>query len=329
MWYEGRWYQWLFWPLSLLFYLISAIRRRLFVMGLKTSHKLPVPIIIVGNLSVGGNGKTPLVVALCEFLTEKGFKVGVVSRGYGAQTRDFPHQVSLTDKAATVGDEPLLIARRTGVPVVIDPIRPRGAERLVQLHCDVIISDDGLQHYALQRDIECVVADRRLFGNGHLLPMGPLREGLWRLNTIDFLVLNQSEQSASIALPADAPAPVTMRLKPGKLVNVLNPEVTRELCDANSEPAITAMAGIGDPSRFFSQLKALGVRLDHTIALADHQAIESGDIPQGCVIMTEKDAVKAAEYAHNNCWYQPVDAELTDEFYTQLTERLSRVIKNK
>lgn len=324
MWYEGRWYQWLLSPLTLLFYLLSASRRALFTFGVKKTVKLPVPVIVVGNLSVGGNGKTPLVIALCDSLKLAGYNVGVVSRGYGAQTRQFPHQVGMTDKASYVGDEPLLIARRTGVPVVIDPNRPRGAELLVAQGCTVIISDDGLQHYALARDVECVVADRRLFGNQHLLPMGPLREGVWRLSTVDFLILNQPDADVNLPVGMSIPEPVIMTLRPGKLINIKQPSIQRELTDLQNESSITAMAGIGDPSRFFSQLSQMGVRLDQCLPLADHQAIGKADIPNGCVIMTEKDAVKAVDYAHDNCWYQPVDAMLTKNFYTQLIQCIAR-----
>ena len=324
MWYEGRWYQWLLLPFTLLFFLLSALRRLLFRLGVKKTVTLPVPVIVVGNLSVGGNGKTPLVVALCERLQQAGYKVGVVSRGYGAKTSEFPHQVSANDSAPMVGDEPLLIARRTGVPVVIDPNRPRAAQQLVEQGCTVIISDDGLQHYALGRDVECVVADRRLFGNQQLLPMGPLREGLWRLKTIDFLILNQSGEALELPNISNMPTPFQMSLQPGKLINVLRPQLQRDLVELEQESHITAMAGIGDPSRFFNQLKEMGVRLDHCVALADHHAIGKHDIPDGCVIMTEKDAVKAVAHAHDNCWYQPVDAVLAEDFYTQLIQRIAR-----
>lgn len=328
MWYEGRWYQWLLLPLTILFYLVSALRRQLFRCGIKTTTTLPVPVIIVGNLSVGGNGKTPLVVALCEYLTRAGYKVGVVSRGYGAGIREFPHQLSTDDTAEQVGDEPLLIARRTGVPVVIDPVRPRAAQLLVAQNCDVIISDDGLQHYALGRDIECVVTDRRLFGNGKLLPMGPLREGLWRLASVDFLIVNQAQNPLPLPEGCEGPITCSMQLQPGQLVNVLDPAQQRAISDLETEPQVTAIAGIGDPPRFFNQLRAMGVKLDHCRALADHHAIGQQDIPSGCVIMTEKDAVKAVACAHQNCWYQPVDALLPDSFYTQLIERIARINKN-
>ncbi|MDC8830933.1 tetraacyldisaccharide 4'-kinase [Alteromonas gilva] len=326
MWYEGRWYQWLLAPLSLLFWGLSALRRGLFRVGIKKQIRLPVPVIVVGNISVGGNGKTPLVVALCDRLTAQGFTVGVVSRGYGAATKAFPHTVDVNAQANLVGDEPLLIARRTGVPVVIDPNRPRGAAVLVEaFNCDVIISDDGLQHYALARDIECVVVDRRLFGNGFLLPMGPLREGTWRLRTVDYLIVNQSQQGVKLPAHLTACKPVPMQLRPAQLVNVKNPQQHRDIREMKAESTITALAGIGDPARFFTQLQDMGLALDHKVALSDHHPISAADIPvDHCVIMTEKDAVKAREFAHDNCWYQPVDAVLPEAFYMQLIQQIKR-----
>ncbi|NVK56026.1 MAG: tetraacyldisaccharide 4'-kinase [Alteromonadaceae bacterium] len=325
MWFEGRWYQWLLAPLSLLFFLLSAFRRWLFRVGIKRQIKLPVPVIVVGNISVGGNGKTPLVVALCERLKQEGFSVGVVSRGYGATTQAFPCTVDVNAQADVVGDEPLLIARRTGVPVVIDPNRPRGASVLVeQYNCDVIISDDGLQHYALARDIECVVVDRRLFGNGYLLPMGPLREGSWRLSTIDYLIINQAQQQAKLPDSLTRYKPVAMHLSPTRLVNVKYPQQQRDIAAFKNEGSVTALAGIGDPARFFTQLQDLGLTLDHKIALSDHHPISAADIPANrCVVMTEKDAVKVGDFAHDNCWYQPVDAVLPETFYTQLIKQIN------
>ncbi|WP_332308831.1 tetraacyldisaccharide 4'-kinase [Salinimonas marina] len=200
-WYRRRWWLWLLWPLTMLFAVLSASRRYLFKAGFKTSARPDgCFIIIVGNISVGGNGKTPVVIELAEYLHKQGLRPGILSRGYGGSATAFPHTVRSQDSAAKVGDEPQLMAVRTGLPVVIDPVRARGAQWLSEKHqCNVIICDDGLQHYALQRDMEIVVMDERRFGNGRLLPMGPLREGVWRLDTVD-LILHNVQQFESARL---------------------------------------------------------------------------------------------------------------------------------
>ena len=190
-WYFGHPFVWLLSPFALLFYFISAIRRLLFKIGLKKAFKANAPVIVVGNISVGGNGKTPVVLALADYYQKQGIKVGILSRGYGAKSPEYPRLVKGEDDASEVGDEPRLLAIRSQCDVVIDPVRARGAAYLSdELHCDLIICDDGLQHYALHRDVEIVVMDDRKVGSGYLLPMGPLREGQWRLGTVDALVHN-------------------------------------------------------------------------------------------------------------------------------------------
>ncbi|MFS1704119.1 tetraacyldisaccharide 4'-kinase [Alteromonas sp. AMM-1] len=329
MWYQGAWYQWLFLPLSVVFAVISGLRRWFFQRGWFKQTRVGVPVIVVGNISVGGNGKTPVVVALCDALKKSGFRVGVVSRGYGAKATHFPFDVNPDLSSDMTGDEPLLIARRCGVPVVIDPVRPRGANHLISQHqCDVIISDDGLQHYALARDIELVVVDGRLFGNGKLMPMGPLREGMWRLSAVDAIIFNQG--SAEVNIPAELSRfnPIPMRFTPGDLINVKHSEMQIQVSElALRNQHISAMAGIGDPQRFFTQLAQMGLTVSNTIALPDHHAITIADIPAGTVIMTEKDAVKVSNIAHDDCWYQPVSASMPDDFYTNIIEQLRRLMQ--
>ncbi len=331
MWYQGRWYQWLFLPFTLLFAGISGLRRWLFKVGAFKQTQLSVPVIVVGNISVGGNGKTPVVVALCEALTKAGFKVGVISRGYGSGAKTFPFDVTPGMMPDLTGDEPLLIARRCQVPVVIDPVRPRGAHHLItQHHCDVIISDDGLQHYPLARDIELVVVDGRLFGNGQLMPMGPLREGMWRLATVDALIFNQANTEQAIPAPLTHFNTIAMRLMPGELVNVKNPALQLTVSELQGrQESISALAGIGDPQRFFTQLEAMGLDLSSAVALPDHHALCSSDLPDGTVVMTEKDAVKAGHIAHDDCWYQPVSAQLPAEFYNNIIEQLRRISRHQ
>ena len=325
-WYQRRWWLWFLWPLSMLFAILSASRRYLFKAGFKSSARPDgCFIIVVGNISVGGNGKTPVVIELAEYLQKQGLTPGILSRGYGGSATSFPHTVHHRDSAALVGDEPHLMAMRTGQPVVIDPVRARGAKCLREQHqCDVIICDDGLQHYALQRDMEIVVMDERRFGNGRLLPMGPLREGVWRLDTVD-LILHNVQQFESARLLGVATAQYPMQLAPGQVVSVADPTVsfTLEEFVARQLP-VHALAGIGNPQRFFDQLEGLGIRTQTQTPFADHYQYSKQDIPDGPVIMTEKDAVKVAPFAHSDCWYLKVSAHLPAAFYHQLDTKLSR-----
>ncbi|RDV26092.1 tetraacyldisaccharide 4'-kinase [Alteromonas aestuariivivens] len=318
-WHSNASWLWFLWPLSILFALISACRRALYRSGLLNSSKPKAFVLVVGNISVGGNGKTPLVIALVEFFLSRNVKVGVLSRGYGGAQSAFPHQVTDADSAKLVGDEPKLIAARTGVPVVIDPVRKRGADYLAgKLQCQVIICDDGLQHYALSRDMEIVVMDERRYGNGRLLPMGPLREGVWRLNTVHSIVHNVSG-STQPALPGVVVPQYAMQLISSELVNVRNPAVklsVAEFLDRYSE--CSAIAGIGNPERFFHHLNALGLTVEHPTAFADHHSFTAQDLPGSAVIMTEKDAVKIQLFAHQDCWYLPVTAQLNPSFYRQV-----------
>lgn len=320
-WFEKRWWVWCLAPLTLLFFLVSHTRRLLFKFGFKTSTKPNVPVIVVGNISVGGNGKTPVVIALCHYLQKQGFSPGIVSRGYGGDCATFPHIVTDFDSSHVVGDEPFLMRQRLKVPVVIDPIRARGAEMLTQgaaaPKCDVIVCDDGLQHYALARDIELVVVDgTRGHGNGYLLPMGPLREGEWRLNTVDAVIVN-----GGVAKGAEVP----LVLEPSALVNVRNPEKTVPLSDV-SKPVL-AFAGIGHPERFFTTLANQHVLISQALSFPDHHYFDKNDIPEyeGMVVMTEKDAVKCREIAKENWWYLPVEGKLPAEFLNQISNKLRQI----
>ena len=320
-WYFGHPLVWILAPLSLLFFLISAMRRALYNVGVKKVYRPSCPVIVVGNISVGGNGKTPVVLALADHYREKGVKVGILSRGYGAKSPFYPRKVKGDDNASEVGDEPRLLAIRSDCDVVIDPNRSRGARFLVeQCNCELIICDDGLQHYALARDVELVVMDDRKVGSGFLLPMGPLREGTWRLSNVDAIVHNAR------TLPTfDNPvAPqFLMSLTPGKFVNVQDTSVELD-AEQIAEKTCHAVAGIGSPQRFFNQLIALKISLSGTKALPDHHTFTASDIPNGRVIMTEKDAVKVRAFAHHDCWYLPVTAEIPREFYNLLDGKLAK-----
>lgn len=320
---ERAWYQkpswvWLLAPLTALFYLISVLRRQLFQLGLFSSDKPNIPVIVVGNISVGGNGKTPLVIALCQWLLKNGYRPGVISRGYGGSNKVFPHLVTTQDSPSKVGDEPYLMSQRLDVPIVIDPLRSRGGKKLAEeLKCDVIISDDGLQHYALKRDIEIVVVDgNRRHGNGFLLPMGPLREGVSRLNSVDFVVINGQTTS---------PKEVAMTLKPNALVNIKNTSHKINLGEVTGP--VKALAGIGNPMRFFNTLLELGISVEETESFPDHHKFESADFSKhyaGKIIMTEKDAVKCEPFAQDNWWYLPVEAELPESFLNAILNQLKQ-----
>ena len=328
-WYKGAGWLWLLAPLSVLFGLISGVRRALFKLGLKRIYRAPVPVIVVGNLSVGGNGKTPVVVWLVHWLRTQGYNPGVISRGYGGKSEHYPLLVQTDTPAAVAGDEPVLIVKRTGCPLVVSPKRGEAAALLVSCGVDIIISDDGLQHYALARDIELVVVDgQRRFGNGHLLPMGPLRERKWRLSEVDAIINNGGPVENNEFL---------MTLAPGALVRVgdlgttdanqVANQAANQLNSPTPPAQVHALAGIGHPPRFFTMLERLGFTLKQRVALADHQPIAAEvlhALQSAPLLITEKDAVKWPG-GHDNTWYVPVDAHLPSAFEHLLLTRLKEL----
>ena len=315
-WYSRNLLAWCLWPLSLVFCLVSLLRKFLYKINLLKTPDIPVPVIIVGNISVGGTGKTPLLIALCKELQIQGFKPGIISRGYGGQALSWPQNVKPDSQAQQVGDEPVLIARQTGCPVVVGPDRVRDARQLLADNdCNIILSDDGLQHYRLQRNIEIAVVDAsRLAGNGFCLPAGPLREPMGRLKSVDMVVYNGGDSQA-----------MSFSLGHGHLVSVNN-EHDHLALQSLKHKQVHAVAGIGHPDRFFSLLEASGIELikhrfvDHYNYTADDLCFND-DLP---ILMTEKDAVKYFQYATARHWYLPVSATLDDEFSRQLLERLER-----
>lgn len=311
LWFERQWQtrgwaQCLLFPLSWLFGLLAAARRFCYRRGLFSSQTLPVPVIVVGNISVGGVGKTPVVIALAQQLRSAGYTPGILSRGYGGKQAG---EVTPDSAAASYGDEPVLIARRSGCPVWVDASRVAGGLALVKAHpqVNVVICDDGLQHYALQRDIEIVVVQRPLgLGNGRLLPAGPLRESLGRLQRVDVVV-------ESGELPAEFTTAVTyqLKLRTGNWTSVADFE-SETSSEALRGQSLVAMAGIGHPQRFFNVLDGLGMAAEQH-ALADHHAYTKADFESlhgKTVLMTEKDAVKCQHLGLNNAWFLPVSAEL-------------------
>lgn len=320
-WYSKSLLVWLLLPFSLLFGVITSVRRTAYALGIKKVFRPTAKVIVVGNISVGGNGKTPVVLALSRYYQEKGLRVGILSRGYGGKSSYYPRQVTPNDDAAEVGDEPRLLAIRSKVPVVVDPIRSRGAAYLSNdLHCDLIICDDGLQHYALARDAEIIVMDERLVGNGYLMPMGPLREGLWRLKTVDAIVHNRTD-NAFPSLDIEPTKQYLMRLQPGRFTSVVHPDISVAKSEL-MQHSLVAMAGIGSPERFFTQLEKMGLKLEKTVPFPDHHQFHQDEIPASYVIMTEKDAVKVADFAHEHCWYLPVSADIDSDFYTHINNKL-------
>lgn len=305
-WQTTGWAQCLLLPLSWLFALLAASRRFCYKTGLFSSQALPVPVIVVGNISVGGVGKTPLVIYLAQQLKAEGYSPGILSRGYGGQQTG---EVAPDSLPEAVGDEPVLMARRTGCPVWVNPCRVAGGLALLSKHpqVNVMICDDGLQHYALQRDIEIAVVQRPLgLGNGRLLPAGPLREPQARLQQVDVVV-----ESGQFAIAASHIPVYQLRLRPGPWTSVS--DVTRETStQALRAQSLVAMAGIGHPQRFFEMLHKLELVVEQR-PLADHHVYTHDDFESlhgKAVLMTEKDAVKCQHLGLNNAWFLPVSAEL-------------------
>lgn len=317
-WYSKATWLWLLAPLSGLFSVITALRRTLYRLGIKKTYQAPVPVIVVGNLTVGGNGKTPLVVWLVYWLRAQGYQPGVISRGYGGKSEHYPLLLTKETHAAQAGDEPVLIYRRTQCAVVVGPKRTEAAALLAQQGVNIIISDDGLQHYALARDIELIVIDgQRRFGNGQLLPMGPLREGVWRLKQADAIINNGGPTQSGEYL---------MTLSPGALQPV-STNLNAHAVVPHAGQQVHALAGIGHPPRFFNTLTQLGFKLVSQQALGDHQAVtlaQLASLESAPLLITEKDAVKWPG-GHNNTWYLPVDAQLPAAFEQQLLTRLKEL----
>jgi len=294
-------------PLSWLYGLITAGIRLAYRCGLKKSWKAPIPVVVVGNLTAGGNGKTPVVIWLVEQLQLRGLNPAVVSRGYGGKAPHYPLLLDTQTPAAQAGDEPVLIYQRTGAPVAVSPQRSEAIQALMRAHKDisVIITDDGLQHYALQRDIEIVVIDgERRFGNGWWLPAGPMRERASRLASVDAIITNGGKAHGG---------EIPMRLVPRQWINLATGQ-SLPLTALVDKPAV-AFAGIGYPPRFFSTLHAQGIYPQQEYAFDDHQAYRVEDIAalasdDQAVLMTEKDAVKCRSFALDSWWYLPVEAQL-------------------
>jgi tetraacyldisaccharide 4'-kinase len=309
-------------PISWLFFSIVSLRRFFYNLGWFKSLRLPVPVIIVGNINVGGTGKTPLVIWLVEQLQQAGFKPGVISRGYGGKA-ETSTSVSAYSDPLQVGDEPVLIAKRSQCPVFIHANRVLAGDALLSAHpeCDVIISDDGLQHYRLQRDIEIVVIDGvKGLGNGALLPAGPLRESASRLKRVAAIVVN-----GTLEMPINNfNVPIfNMQLVADTFYNLQEPsKISSAQAFANQQ--VLAIAGIGNPNRFFQQLTQMGIHFTSK-AYPDHYVFNEADFnatSTDVVLMTEKDAVKCQVFAKPHFWALPVKAVIKNDLMTIILNKL-------
>lgn len=325
-WYHPNVFVWFLLPLSWLYCFVAYTRRALYQLNIKKSFAATVPVVVIGNIVVGGSGKTPLLIALCEYLQEKGYKPGVVSRGYGGDVEGVKSVLS-TDSASLVGDEPLMISLRTQVPVVVGVDRVAAVNYLLENNlCDIVLSDDGLQHYRMQRDLEFAVIDsNRKFGNGFCLPAGPLRERVSRLDDVDIVVYNGAVESVAHECSYDLKIVGVSKLDAGEGREEIVPLASF------ADSKIHAVAGIGHPARFFAQLgETITAVSEH--AFPDHHVYTQDDFSgwdADCIIMTEKDAVKCRHLNLKDAWVLLVKAELSNVLERQLDEKLLPLLKHK
>jgi len=326
IWYGPAWLGLPLWPLSLAFWLLVSLRRALSRAGILRSHRVPVPVVVVGNLTVGGTGKTPIANWLGRQLQLRGHRVGIVLRGYGGRHTGAPRVVTAADDAADVGDEALLHARRGPHVVVIGADRVAAVRLAAEQGARIVVCDDGLQHLRLARDYEIAVVDAaRGFGNRLLLPAGPLREPASRLEAVDAVVFVRRSESGQSALEPRRPFVVEARFDSGLTVNLRSGE-RRELATFRGT-RVHAIAGIGNPQAFFAALSEAGIAADGH-ALADHGTLDPRHLPfpdGTTVLMTEKDAVKCASYARPDWWYVELDVlierEMAQDLITLVLER--------
>lgn len=329
LWYGGSAGYVVLLPLSWLFRLIVALRRRGYQSGMLRARSVSVPVVVVGNLTAGGAGKTPVTIWLVNALKARGVRAGVVSRGYGADVGPSPVAVSADSDPRLVGDEPVLIATRCDCPLVVHPDRAAAAAQLAEQGVDVVVADDGLQHYALARDYEILVIDaERGVGNAELLPAGPLREPVTRMEHVDHLLINGDREELDLPLPPNVPSSA-FQLTAKEAVRLDGTE-RRALRDFAGE-RVLAVAGIGNPERFFRQLNGMGIDAQ-ACPLGDHATRDEFRpllAGEDTVLMTEKDAVKCVGLTARSAWYVPVDAAglgtaLLDDLENLIAERRHR-----
>jgi tetraacyldisaccharide 4'-kinase len=321
LWYEKSALAWFFQPFAYIFQALVAVRVRAYERGIFAQESVQVPVIVVGNITVGGAGKTPVVAWLTKRLTEAGRKPGIVSRGYGAQGQSRPVMVTLDSNYQEVGDEPLVLARQTGVPICIDADRVAAARHLVaESGVDIIVADDGLQHYRLRRDFEIAVLDgQRVLGNRRMLPAGPLREPPSRLDEVDLVLVN-GESAYSDGIRFD--------LLPHRAVS-LTGTARRHLSEfAGME--VWAVAGIGNPRRFCRMLESFEIK-PVLVDLPDHGVVSLPALHRQQswpILMTEKDAVKYAAPTVENVWYVPVEVQLSERSESMVMKKIRSVLSN-
>lgn len=316
-WQHGGWLSTLLRPLSALTASVVARKRARYRDGRATAYRAPVPVVVIGNIYVGGTGKTPMVIATVDALRARGYTPGVVSRGYGVKLGPQARVGQGELEAAQFGDEPALIARATGAPVAVHPRRALAAQALLRTHpqVDVIVSDDGLQHLALARDLEIVVQDQRGVGNGRLLPAGPLREPASRLREVDAVITNIGVPGGHAAAPSGpGPRQVAMWLEPDD-ARQIEGGARRPLAAFAGQPDVAAAAGIGNPERFFATLRTQGITLAATLPLPDHHDYATSPfkaLAARTILVTSKDAIKCAALHDARLWEVPVRAGFSD-----------------
>ena len=327
VWYgESRWYVVLL-PLSWLFALVASIRRAFYRSAIFRSVDVGVPVVVVGNIATGGTGKTPVAIWLATMLKDRGFRPGIASRGYGGATGEAPVIVTDDSDSRAVGDEPLLMARRAVCPVVVHPDRVAVSKVLIQMGCDVVVADDGLQHYRLRRRFEIVVVDgARAFGNERLLPAGPLREPLTRLHSVDQVMLQGGDPQLLDAHLGDSATAFELAVSG---VHCLQGALRRSV-ESFRDRTVHAVAGIGNPERFFTLLESHGIKVIRH-AYPDHASLSRRSLEFGDgldVLMTEKDAVKLSGSSPPNWWYVAVDLALGEPDEPEWLDRLAAILKS-
>ncbi len=334
IWYKQGQGKCLLLPLTFLYCAVHSFQRWKLT---RKRSKLPLPVIIVGNISIGGTGKTPAVIYLARLLAEAGYKPAIITRGYGGKATQWPQDVVKESNAIDVGDEPVLMARHTGLPVVA------GADRCLDIqllcskyNCDVIVSDDGLQHYQLHRDIEIVLIDsERQLGNGWCIPAGPLRESSHRLKNVDFVLFNSGSQNERQRNQAfihqhQIKSAFSMCLS-GNIIHSIADAHEQQGLDNLQGKLVHAVTGIGNPQRFYQTLEKAGIKLikhsfpDHHVFTQDE--LEFND--EKTIIMTEKDAVKCQRFSLGNVWYLPIEAQLEEGFDALLLDKLRYIVEKK
>lgn len=323
-------------PLSLPVLAATAYKHRRYLRRPDLVYHSRLPVVVVGNIYVGGTGKTPVVMALIQALQERGWRPGVISRGYGAKVGDHARAGTGKLNPSEFGDEPALIARTTMVPVSVHPSRVLAIKKLQKNYPEVniVIADDGLQHLALGRDIEIVVQDARGIGNGRVIPAGPLREPASRLQSVDYLISNLHGDMAAPANIASMARQLSMRLTPATVTNL----VTGASLDWSSwrtqhgTDSISAVAAIGQPERFFSMLRAAGITLDRTCGLPDHDPYDASpftDLASSHILITAKDAVKCERFNDARLWVVHPTPVFSDPDWLDLIDQMLRFIATR